>query len=90
MNKQLQDFARATLKEGLAKCTEAQQLTFMRMYAREHLEWPINDVVDLMKDDKLDWAMQQVQNTLSKKLCLKEVTDPHRANLSGPFDIADR
>jgi len=81
MNEQLQQFARQTLKEGLAQCTEAEQLFFKRMYVPwaleiinqnrkmtdEELNTPINEVVDKMPDDKLDWAMQQVQRSINKK-----------------------
>jgi len=78
MNTELQKFARTTLKDELSKCTEAQQLIFKRMYipwaleiinenrrlTEEELAMPINDLVDKMPEDKLDWAMQQVQRTL--------------------------
>ena len=74
MNNQLQDFARATLKDGLAKLPEANQRTFKLMYARDGgkrsvdaaVAMPINDVVDCMPPDRLDWAMQQVQASLDK------------------------
>lgn len=64
MNKQLENFARRTLKEGLAQCSGAQQLRFKRMYAHDNLDWPIDDVVDGVEAENLDWAMQQVQRTL--------------------------
>ncbi len=68
MNKQLQDYARRTLKEGLAQCSDKSQLLFKRMYSFEDLEKSINDVVDMMEVEKLDWAMQQVQRTLTSGL----------------------
>lgn len=67
MNKQLHDFAVKTLKEGLALCTDYEQSIFKRMYSHQNLELPINVVVDNMEDEKLDWAMQQIQRTLDKK-----------------------
>jgi len=71
MNKQLQDFARKTLKEELALCTEDQQRRFKQMYAGPatgmNLGVDINMVVDDMDVDKLDWAMEQVKKTLDKK-----------------------
>lgn len=67
MNEELQNFARAHLKEGLAKCTEDEQLLFKRMYAHENLEVSIEDAVDNMEERKLDWAMQQVHRSLAKK-----------------------
>lgn len=36
------------------------------MYSHGHLDADINDVVDSMPDDKLDWAMQQVEESLKK------------------------
>ncbi len=66
MNNQLQEFARQQLKGDLPKCTEGQQLLFKRMYSYKNQEATIEEVVDKMKVDKLDWAMQQVQSTLIK------------------------
>lgn len=67
MNKQLQTYARDTLKEGLSQCTNGQQHIFKRMYSYNNLDLPIENVVDNMKPERLDWAMQQVQRTLSKR-----------------------
>lgn len=67
MNTKIQDFARSILKGGLSKCTEAEQLIFKRMYSHENLDRDINDVVDNMEEEKLDWAMQQVDRSLAKK-----------------------
>lgn len=66
MNNQIQEFARNTIKDGLAKCTDGQQRLFKCMYANGNLGLSINDIVDQMQEDKLDWAMQQVENTLKK------------------------
>lgn len=66
MNSQLSGFARQTLKDGLQKCTQEQQLLFKRMYSHKNLDKDINDVVDQIPNEKLDWAMQQIQRTLDK------------------------
>ena len=74
MNKQLQDFARSELKTGLAELPEENHRTFKLMYARDNgkrsvvdaVAMPINDVVDLMPPEQLDWAMQQVKASLDK------------------------
>ena len=74
MNKQLQDFARAELKTGLAELPEENHRTFKFMYARDNgkrsvvdaVAMPINAVVDLMPPEQLDWAMQQVKASLDK------------------------
>ena len=72
MNDQLQQFARRNLKEGLAQLPHGWQDTFRLMYARDNgrrsvvdaLAMPIDEVVDLVPEDKLDWAMQQLDNSL--------------------------
>lgn len=66
MNSQLEKFARDTLKSGLAKLPPAHQMLFKRMYSHKNLDLPIDDVVDKMPVDKLDWAMQQVKRGLDK------------------------
>lgn len=64
MNKMLANFARQYLKEGLAKCTPNQVMLFKRMYSHTDLDADIESVVETMPDEKLDWAMQQVQRQL--------------------------
>ncbi len=64
IDSELQIFARTSLKDNLAKCTEGQQLTFKKMYSHLDLDRDINKVVDGMSEDKLDWAMQQVQRSV--------------------------
>ena len=68
MNEQLKNFAREQLKIGLAKLPEPNQRLFKRMYSHNNLELSIDEVVDKMPEDKLDWAMQQVENTVNKNL----------------------
>jgi hypothetical protein len=58
--------ARRELLAGLSRCTDAQVLLFKRMYANGDLDAPIDKVVEKMENDKLDWAMQQVQRTIEK------------------------
>ena len=66
MNKQLQQFAHDTIKDGLRKCSKEQQFRFKQMYAGGDFTRSIDAVVDDMPEDKLDWAMEQVENTLAK------------------------
>ena len=66
MNTMLQEFARKELKEGLAKLPESHHMIFKRMYSHLDLSKDINAVVDTMPEDKLDWAMQQVQRSIDK------------------------
>lgn len=74
MNAELQSFARQQLKAGLEKLPEGWQGKFKLMYARDGGKrsvedakaMPIDAVVEQMPDDKLDWAMQQVKNSLAQ------------------------
>lgn len=76
MNNQLQQYARNTIKNGLAKLPPENHRVFKLMYARDKgrrsvedaLAMDINMVVDQMPDDRLYWAMQQVQNSLDKSV----------------------
>jgi hypothetical protein len=67
MNGYLSAYARKFLKDGLAQLPERNQLIFKRMYSHKNLDKPIDAVVDAMPDDKLDWAMMQVQRTLDEQ-----------------------
>jgi len=67
MNKQLQEFARKTLLEGLNGLPEENQMFFKRIYSHNNLEASIENVVADMPVDKLDWAMEQVEYTLNKQ-----------------------
>jgi hypothetical protein len=81
MNAQLQAFARQTLKEKLPQLPEEWQNLFKKLYADhtgkkinsyEHaLSIPIEDIIDHMPEEKLDWAMTQVDNSF-KKLAEKQ------------------
>jgi len=66
MNDQLQNFARISLKVGLSKLPETWQYKFKQMYSHGNLDANINDVVDNMPEEKLDWAMQQVNTSIKK------------------------
>lgn len=74
MNKILRDTAISFLKEHMNKMPEANQCLFKLMYGRNYgkrsvedaKKLSIDDCIDGMPDDKLDWAMQQVINTERK------------------------
>lgn len=67
MNKWLQDFARQKLKEWLLSLPEESHRIFKLMYSHKHMDRTIEQAVDAMPADKLDWAMQQVDNTIQKR-----------------------
>lgn len=62
----LQDSARNYLKTNLLKLPSGWQMKFKRMYSSDDLDADIDDVVDVIPEDKLDWAMEQVQNSIEK------------------------
>lgn len=74
MNKQLENFARTELKKGLKQLKEEHHTFFKLMYAYNDgkrtveyaLSMSIDEVVDQTPVEELDWAMQQVQNTLKE------------------------
>ena len=66
MNNQIQEFARNTLKSGLSQLPEDHQMMFKRMYSHKDLDADINDIIDVIPEDKLDWAMQQVERSIIK------------------------
>ncbi len=74
MNDTLKAFAQQTLKDGLARCTEGEQVVFKLMYGEPSnpgLRNPgiiarikaadIEAVVDNMADKRLDWAMSRLR-----------------------------
>ena len=42
-------------------------MLFKRMYSPNNLDLDIEDIVDSMPEDRLDWAMTQVYKTLENK-----------------------
>lgn len=64
MNKILQEFAREQLKKSLHKCYPTQRRMFARMYSHKNLFLSVDEMVDEMPADRLDWAITQVDNTV--------------------------
>lgn len=71
MNSELHKYATDYLKENLSKLEEKNRVIFKRLYSYPNglnkppdLTANINDVVDKIPDDKLDWAMQQVKRSM--------------------------
>jgi len=57
---------RERIKFVLSKLTDDNRNVFMRMYSHTDLSKDINEVVDTMPSKKLNWAIQQVENTYYK------------------------
>jgi len=62
MNKRYVIFVKDSIKEGLEKCTDGQKNIFVRMYGNGKTD--LNEIVDNMNEDKIDWALTQIENTL--------------------------
>jgi hypothetical protein len=62
----IEHFRREELKTLICQCTEPQQHLFKQMYSHRNLDLPIDQVVDQMPSEKIDWAIQQCERTLAK------------------------
>jgi len=68
MNKAFVEIARELIKINLALSTEDYRIMFKKMYSHDNLSRDINEVVDNMPVDKLDWAMQQIQRSIYENI----------------------
>lgn len=67
MNDTLVLLARNSIKNGLLRLSDNQHKLFKQMYSHDNLDMNIDDVVDSIPADNLDWAMQQVQRAVDFK-----------------------
>lgn len=68
MNETVITFTRNKIKEGLGKLSEKHKLRFNQMYSFKNLDKDVNEVVDEMSEEKLDWALTQIENSMRKDL----------------------
>jgi hypothetical protein len=76
MHPKLSNAGKQILKDLLADCTAPQQRMFKLMYARDGGKrsvegaeaMDINDVVDLMEDERISHAISQCERTVEKNL----------------------
>lgn len=74
MNNTLKTYARSQILNGLQKLPDGWQERFKLMYGRnggkrsveDTKAMTIEEVVQEMPDDKLDWALSQIENSLKK------------------------
>lgn len=78
MNSELQNFARQQILDGLKQLTPENHMVFKRMYSHKELNAPIEAVVANMSEDKLDWAMQQVQRSVEDLKRSRTIHDGRR------------
>jgi hypothetical protein len=73
-NQTLINAAKAILKDLLSQCTPGQQNKFKLMYGRANSTrsienaqaMEINDCVDKMDAEKIDWAISQTESSIKK------------------------
>lgn len=53
------------LKDLLVQCSEPQFLLFKRMYCHKNLKATVDEAVDQMDADKIDWAVTQTEKTVA-------------------------
>lgn len=70
------------LKQELTKCTNSEIEFFKKMYSPSNLSLQIEEVIDNMPAKQLNWAVQQISNTLKPNKNRRVAKD----NLS-PYEI---
>lgn len=79
MSDTLKEFARTKILEGLNDLPETWQEKFKLMYGRQGghrsvedaVAMSLEDIVKEMPEEKLDWAMQQIERSI-KQLSMKQ------------------
>lgn len=85
MNKTISRIIRQQIKDGLKQLPDSWQTKFKRMYSQNNLDWDIETVVDNMPNEKLDWALSQVENSL-KRFITKIITNHVEEHLGMIFN----
>ncbi len=67
MNKAMIDFARREIKKGLLQLEIKHRVFFKRLYSHGNLDKPTQAIVDDIPEEKLSWALTQIQNSLKKQ-----------------------
>ena len=66
MEKQLSDYAREKIKEGLEKLTETHRTRFKHIFSENWGILTVDEVLSGIPDDKLDHALSLVNHTLEE------------------------
>ena len=66
MNEEAKNFYKKEILTGLLSLPKNWQTTFKRMYSHGNLSKSIEDTINDMPEDKLDWALTQVTNSIKK------------------------
>ncbi len=79
MNQTIENFTRQTMKEKIARLPQGSHHRFKQMYAQGKLDTPIDEVIDGMPAEKLDWALSQIEATIAKAAKTASTTEPDKA-----------
>lgn len=61
-------FTRNLINEGLKQIDNPNHIDkFKRMYSHDNLDRPLDEIVENMSPDKLEFALTQIENTIEKK-----------------------
>ena len=78
MNEKVIVFMKDEIKKGLALLNDDCVLLFKRMYSHNNLEASIDEAVENMPTDELDWALSQVERSLKNpKLIRLDMSGKH-------------
>jgi len=66
MNKRFENAGRAILKELLYQLTEDNHTKFKRMYCPSQMDYSIDESVNAIEPECIDWAITQCENSLPK------------------------
>jgi len=68
MNDTISNYAREQIKQQLFELPERYQLFFKRLYSHEDQKKPLNEIIDNIPEEKLNWVLTQVENTRIKEI----------------------
>lgn len=66
MNGTVSEFTRKEIIQGLNQLPDSWVKMFNRMYNHKNLDASIEETVNAMPEEKLDWALSQVENSIFK------------------------
>jgi hypothetical protein len=67
MNPELVSYAKEYIRINIKQLKDEHILIFKKMYSSHNLAANIDDVIDNMAIDKLNWAIHQITNSLLKE-----------------------
>lgn len=65
-NVSLINSGREILKDLLVQCSNEQFTMFKRMYCHKNINASIDEAIDLINPEKIDWAITQCERTVKK------------------------